>query len=151
VDGRGGFFVSDLLADGAAWLAGQFKTAAGRTVTYRRGNDETAVTATVGRSQFESQNQSGVIENWESRDYLVTYGDLPYGEPMRGDVIVEELSGEVLEYEVASPRGVPVFHFGDAFRSIVRVHTTQIDSGVTFLVTESGEQLLTESGDLLVA
>lgn len=143
--------MSDLLADGAAWLAGQFKTAAGRTVTYRRGDDETAITATVGRSQFEAQNQSGVIENWESRDYLVTYGDLPYAEPLRGDVIVEEIGDEVLEYEVSSPRGVPVFHFGDAFRSIVRVHTKQIDSGVTFLVTEAGEQLVTESGDLLVA
>lgn len=142
--------MSDLLADGAAWLAGQFKTAAGRTVTYRRGSEESAVTATVGRSQFESQAQGGVVENWESRDYLVSYGDLPYSEPLRGDVIVEEVGDEIFEYEVSSPRGVPVFHFGDSFRAIVRVHTKQIDSGVTFLVTESGDQLVTEAGDLLV-
>lgn len=141
----------DLLADGAAWLSGQLTAAAGRTVTYRRGGDEADVTATIGRSQFESQNQSGVIENWESRDYLVEYGDLPYGEPLRGDVIVETLGGDLCEYEVSSPRGVPVFHFGDAFRSMVRIHTTQVDSGVTFLVTEGGDQLITENGDLLVA
>jgi len=143
--------VPDLLADGAAWLSGQLTAAAGRTVTYRRGSEDTVVTATIGRSQFESQNQSGVIENWESRDYLVDYGEMPYGEPLRGDVIVEEIAGEVCEYEVSAPRGVPVFRFADAFRSMVRVHTKQIDSGVTFLVTEGGEQLITEDGHLLVA
>lgn len=141
----------DLLANGAAWLAGQLKAAAGRVVTYRRGSEETEITATIGRSQFEAQNQSGVVENWESRDYLVSYGDLPYGEPERGDVIVETVGGDVCEYEVASPRGVPVFHFGDAFRSIVRIHTKQTDSGVGFLVTEAAEQLITEDGHILVA
>ena len=141
----------DLLANGAAWLAGQLKAAAGRSVTYRRGEDETEITATVGRSQFEAQNQSGVIENWESRDYLVGYGDLPYGEPQRGDVIVETVGGDVCEYEVASPRGVPVFHFGDAFRAMVRIHTKQTDSGVVFLMTEGGDNLTTEAGELLVA
>lgn len=143
--------MADLLAAGSAWLASQLKAAAGRTVTYRRGEDESEITATIGRSDFEAANQNGVIEQWESRDYLLPYADLPYGEPQRGDVIVEEIGDEVLEYEVSAPRGVPVFHFGDAFRSVVRVHTKQIESGVTFIVTEAGDQLATEAGDLLVA
>lgn len=140
----------DLLANGAAWLAGQLKAAAGRTVTYKRGIETAEVIATIGRSEFEAQSQSGVVENWESRDYLVTYADLPFGEPQRGDVIAESVGGDLCEYEVAAPRGVPVFHFGDAFRSVVRVHTKQIDSGVTFLTTEANDQLITEDGDLLV-
>jgi hypothetical protein len=141
--------VADLLAAGASWLAGQLKTAAGRDVTYRRNGNEVTVTATIGRSQFESQNQSGVIENWESRDYLLPLGDLPFGEPLRGDVLVEAIGDDVLEFEVAAPRGVPVFHFGDAYRAIVRVHTKAIETGITFLATEAGDQLTTEAGEPL--
>lgn len=141
----------DMLAIGSAWLAGQLKAAAGSTVTYRRGSDEAEVTATIGRSEFEAQSQSGVVENWESRDYLITYGDLPYGEPQRGDVIVETVGGDLCEYEVSAPRGVPVVHPGDAYRSLVRIHTKQIESGAVFLMAEDGDNLITEDGDLLVA
>ena len=141
----------DMLAIGSAWLAGQLKAAAGSTVTYRRGSDEAEVTATIGRSEFEAQSQGGVVENWESRDYLITYADLPYGEPQRGDVIVETVGGDLCEYEVSAPRGVPVFHPGDAYRSLVRIHTKQIESGAVFLMAEDGDNLITEDGDLLVA
>jgi len=143
--------VPDMLAIGSAWLAGQLKAAAGSTVTYRRGSDEAEVTATIGRSEFEAQSQGGVVENWESRDYLITYADLPYGEPQRGDVIVETVGGDLCEYEVSAPRGVPVFHPGDAYRSLVRIHTKQIESGAVFLMAEDGDNLITEDGDLLVA
>lgn len=141
--------VADLLAAGASWLAGQLKTAAGRAVTYSRNGNDATITATIGRSQFESQNQSGVIENWESRDYLLPAEDLPFGEPRRGDELLEEIGGELLVFEVAAPRGVPVFHFGDAFRSIVRIHTKAIETGVTFLATEAGETITTEAGEPL--
>lgn len=140
----------DLLAAGSAWLTSQLNAAAGTTVTYRRGSDTAEITATIGRSEFEAQDQNGVIENWESRDFLIPAASLPFGEPLRGDVIVE-VSGDLeLEYEVAAPRGVPVFRYGDAFRSIVRVHTKQTSDGVGFVLTETGEQLLTEAGQPLV-
>jgi len=140
----------DMLAAGAAWMTGQLQAAAGTTVTYRRGTDTADVTATIGRSEFEAQDQSGVIERWESRDYLVPAADMPFGEPARGDVIVETSGTIELEYEVASPRGVPVFRYGDAFRSIVRIHTKQISDGVALMLTEAGDQLVTESGQPLV-
>jgi hypothetical protein len=140
----------DLLAAGAAWLTSQLNAAAGTTVTYRRGSDEAEITATIGRSDFEAQDQSGVIENWEARDYLVPTDQLPFGEPVRGDVIVETSGGLDLEYEVAAPRGVPVFRYGDAFRSIVRIHTKQTADGVGFVLTEAGDQLVTEIGQPLV-
>ena len=140
----------DMLAAGAAWLTQQLNAAAGTTVTYRRGSDEAEVTATIGRSDFEAADQSGVIENWEARDYLVPTDQLPFGEPLRGDVIVETSGGLDLEYEVAAPRGVPVFRYGDAFRSIVRIHTKQTADGVGFVLTEAGDQLVTEIGQPLV-
>ena len=142
----------DMLSHGASWLTGQLKAAAGTTITYSRGNTDAEIVATIGRSTFEQQNQSGVIERWESRDYLIAATDLPFGDPLRGDQITETQGGELVTYEVASPRGVPEWHYGDAFRSIVRVHAVQSEAGATYLLTEdSVDRLTTEAGDLLVA
>ena len=115
--------MSDLLASGAAWLAGQLAAGASRSVRYSRGADCGTVNATIGTSRFESQGTSGVVEQWESRDFLIKAGSLPFGEPLRHDKIVETVNGVDITYEVTSPRGVPVFHYGDAFRQTVRVHT----------------------------
>jgi hypothetical protein len=115
--------MSDLIANGAAWLAGQLAASASKTVRYYRGVDFGAVQATIGKSTFESQGQSGIIESWESRDYTIKAGTLPFGEPLRHDRIVETIDGIDITYEVTAPRGVPVFHYGDAFRQTVRVHT----------------------------
>lgn len=142
--------MADMLAAGAAWLTSQLSAAASTAITYRRGSDEAEITATIGRSEFEAQSDQGVTENWESRDFLIPFANLPFGEPLRGDVIVEAVGDLELEYEVAAPRGVPVFRPADAFRSIVRVHTKQTADGVGFLLTEAGEQLTTEAGQPLV-
>jgi len=115
--------MSDLLASGAAWLAGQLVAGASRSVRYSRGADYGTVNATIGTSRFESQGTSGVLEMWESRDFVIKAGTLPFGEPLRHDKIVETVNGVDVTYEVTSPRGVPVFHYGDAFRQTVRVHT----------------------------
>lgn len=113
----------DMLASGAAWLADQLSAGAARSVRYQRGADYGSVLAVVGTSRFESQGTSGVVETWESRDFIVKTGSLPFGEPLRHDKIVETLNGIDVTYEVTSPRGVPVFHYADAFRQSVRVHT----------------------------
>jgi hypothetical protein len=115
--------MSDLLASGAAWLAGQLSASASRSVRYSRGADYGTVSATIGTSRFESQGTSGVVEQWESRDFVIKAGTLPFGEPLRHDKIVDTINGVDITYEVTSPRGVPVFHYGDAFRQTVRVHT----------------------------
>lgn len=132
----------NMLASGASWLAAQLKTAAGSTVVYVRGNNAVEVTATIGSSAFEAANQSGVVERWESRDFLIPVGDLPFGDPVQGDKIVEEINGVSVTYAVSTPRGVPPWHYADGFRLIVRVHTTQSDSGVTYIATEGGDLLI---------
>lgn len=132
----------DMLADGAAFLAARLKASASRTVTYVRNDTAIDVLATIGRSAFESANTSGVLERWESRDYLIADADTPFGEPAVGDKIVETINGVAVTYLVSTPRGVPLFHYADAFRLIVRVHTTQSDSGVTYIATEGGDLLI---------
>ena len=115
--------MADMLSAGATWLAGQLAVGASSSVRYYRGVDYGVVSATIGTSRFESQGTSGVIEQWESRDFIIKAGTLPFGEPLRHDKIVETINGVDVTYEVTSPRGVPVFHHGDAFRQTVRVHT----------------------------
>jgi hypothetical protein len=134
--------MADMLSAGAAWLADQFAASASLTVAYKRGANSSQFVATIGKSMFESSGQNGVTEQWESRDYIVKTADLPYGEPLRGDMIVEDIGGVSVFYEVAAPRGVPLFHYGDAFQHLVRVHTKRADKDQTYIVTDQGEEIV---------
>jgi len=133
--------MADILRTGAAWLAGQLKKSAGTLCAYKRGNYTTTITATIGRSMIEAQGANGVIESWESRDYLLPFSDLPYGEPKRGDLIVEEFSGVSTFYEVTAPRGATVYT-SDAFQSVIRIHTKQVDRDLTFIIDEQGNEIV---------
>jgi hypothetical protein len=134
--------MADMLSAGAAWLADQFAASASLTVAYKRGANSSQFVATIGKSMFESGGQNGVTEQWESRDYIVKTEDLPYGEPLRGDMIVEDIGGVSVFYEVAAPRGVPLFHYGDAFQHLVRVHTKRADKDQTYIITDQGEEIV---------
>lgn len=134
--------MADMLSDGAAWMADQLAASASLTVAYKRGANSSQFVATIGKSMFESSGQNGVTEQWESRDYIVKTADLPYGEPLRGDVIVEDIGGVSVFYEVTAPRGVPLFHYGDAFQNLVRVHTKRSDRDQTFIITDQGEEIV---------
>jgi hypothetical protein len=131
-----------MLSAGAEWLADQFAASASLTVAYKRGANSSQFVATIGKSMFESSGQNGVTEQWESRDYIVKTADLPYGEPLRGDMIVEDIGGVSVFYEVAAPRGVPLFHYGDAFQHLVRVHTKRSDRDQTYIITDQGEEIV---------
>ena len=133
--------MADMLAAGASWLADQMAASAAMTCAYKRGANTTQFMATLGRSTFEAAGQNGVVERGESRDYIVRVADLPYGEPMRGDFIVEEINGEAYFYEVAAPRGVPLFHYSDAFQNAVRIHTKQTDRDITFIIDDQGNEI----------
>lgn len=132
----------DMLADGAAWLADQLKQSVASTVVFVRGSTAIEVRATVASSVFDAQNQSGVLERWESRDYVVQTADLPFGHPVRGDKIVETIDEVSTTFDVASPQGMPLWRYGDGFRKTVRIHTVQSDSGVDYITTEDGDILI---------
>ncbi len=127
--------MSDLLQTGAAWLANRLADSAASLCTYHRGNSYAQVRATVGSSTFEAASQSGVIEVWQSRDFIIKASSLPFGEPLRHDTIVETIGGVDLTYEVTSPSGMPVFRYADPFRNCVRVHTIATDKSSAALPT----------------
>lgn len=114
--------MANMMAAGAAWMTATLAAAQPTAITYRRGDHQAEAIAVIGRTTFEATTAAGVIESWEARDYLIQAGRMPFGQPERGDRITE---GAVV-YEVAAPAGVPVFRYGDAYRTVVRVHTKYV-------------------------
>jgi hypothetical protein len=123
--------VADLLAQGSAWLEDQRHRYLTTTVTYRRGDQNVQVQATIGRTIFRLDAPSdgfGVTTRYVSRDYLIRAADLVLnGEqtlPQRGDQIVE-LNG--VTHEVMGPgSGEPDWRFSDPQRLTLRIHTKEI-------------------------
>ena len=124
--------MADLLADGAAWLAGQLKSHASQAVTYERGVDSVPVQATIGETVFEFENADGDLERWESRDFLIDTADLVLAGsptlPSAGDRIRETVGTTTYLYEVMAPGNAPHWRYVDAHRNKLRIHTKLIET-----------------------
>lgn len=118
--------MGDLFADAAVWLDQQRRDHLSRSVRFL-GYDGLDITllAAIGSSQYESANEYGAIERWESRDYIVTRKDLPRM-PAPGDTIVEERDGDNLSYAVSAPRGMPVWTPADSYGLSISIHTALV-------------------------
>jgi hypothetical protein len=122
--------VADLLEQASAWLDGMRAKHMARPVTYCRGEESVEVAATVGRTVFEIADAYGVVEQSESRDFLIPAADLVLGGavtlPERGDRVRETQDGKTLVYEVMAPGKEPHYRFSDVYRRTLRIHTRQI-------------------------
>ena len=122
----------DMLKDGSDWLEEKRKQYASRPVTYHRGLFQVEVQATVGKTVFEVDDGSGILEKVESRDFLILAEDLVLNTvrtlPQRGDRIRETDGDTVYVYEVLAPGKEPHYRFSDPYRKTLRVHTKQIDT-----------------------
>ena len=113
--------MTNMMQDGAAWLGGQLKTAAGVSVTYTRGTNSVTLTAVPTLHQYEIVDDEGFGISMLSRDYLIHAADLILAgaeiAPRAGDRIAETIDGvaqtfEVMplgqkhEYEPADPDGL---------------------------------------------
>lgn len=122
--------MSDMLAKGAAWLAEKRHAHMSQTVTYIRGAASIELNATLGRSEFEEDDDSGTILRHEARDFLIRPEDLVIGgtetKPQVGDRI-QAVDGETtLTFEVLSPGGQPPWRYCDSHRKTMRIHTKLI-------------------------
>jgi len=124
--------MSNILERGSAWLDDQRLRHLSRPVTYCRGNASVEVQAAVGRTVFEVDNGTAVLEQFESRDFLIRAADLVLGDaqtlPQRGDRIRETQDGVTYVYEVMAPGREPCFRFSDPFRRTLRIHTKLVDT-----------------------
>lgn len=118
--------MSDLIKDGVDWFRSKLKAKAGVTITYTRGPNSVSVTATVGRTEYEREEASGVVLRFESRDFIVEADDLILNsvtvKPQDGDKIV--YNGET--YEVLSLDGARPYEPTDNYETQWRIHTKQI-------------------------
>ncbi len=122
--------MTDLLRVGSDWLEGRRHDYAARAVTYRRGATSVELAATVGRTEYDVDTGHGIVERYESRDYLLRTADLVLaGEsttPEAGDRIEEVIADQTVVYGVMAPAGEPVWAYSDPGRLTMRVHTKQI-------------------------
>ena len=119
----------DVMANANAWLQAQRHATLSSDIVYRRGAQDLELTATIGRTLFESETVSGTRLVTESRDYIVRSADLlalvgATQLPEVGDVIRETQGAIVYSYEVL-PFGPQDEHwrYCDPQRLAVRIHT----------------------------
>ncbi len=125
--------MSDMLEAANQWLAEKLQAHASRQVVYRRGSDEVALQATVGRTLLKlDDGYGGVRIQWTDRDFLIRAEELVLGGqkvlPQRGDQILETDGQETLVFEVMAPGDEPEWRWSDPHRQVLRIHTKQIDT-----------------------
>lgn len=120
----------NVLAEAVAGLQEALEAADGKSITYHRGASSLPLVAVVGRTLFEEIDESGIVRQVESRDFLVLRERLVMnGEPTlpaRGDQIRELVAGRAFVYEVLSRNGEPQYRFSDGHRVRLRIHTKLI-------------------------
>ena len=122
--------MGNLFECGNAWLADQLKAHGSSEVTYQRGADQVEVQATIGKTEFEVDDGSGIIQRFQSRDYLIQTDDLQLGGqatlPVAGDRVRETVGDQTFVYEVLAPGNEPHFRYSDPFRKVLRIHTKHV-------------------------
>lgn len=117
----------DLLANGSDWLQEQRHLHLSRPVAYWRGPRSIAMQATVGQTDFELTDDSGIFQRIDSRDFLIRTQDMAFGLPQAGDRIVDAGT----DYEVMSPGGGrPPWRYSDNRKLTMRVHTKAVGEAV---------------------
>lgn len=122
--------MTNILKQGADWLEDIRHRHATVEVTYARGTGSVLVLATIGRTLFEVDGGRGILEKFETRDFLIRAQDLVLDGsprlPERGDLIRETQGNVVHVYEVMAPGKEPHFRYSDPFRKTLRVHAKEI-------------------------
>ena len=122
--------MANLFETGATWLANQLKTHASADVVYVRGVDQVPIKATIGKTEFEIDDGSGVVQRIQSRDFLVHAADLQISGsetlPQAGDQIRETQATSTFVYEVMAPGDEPHYRYSDPFRKLLRIHTKHV-------------------------
>ena len=119
----------DRLGAGLAWLDRQRERFMTRAVTYLRGAQAVTVRATIGRTVFRLDTAYGGAERIASRDYLIRAAHLAaFGEPQRGDRVIETAGGLRHIHEILAPGQEPAWTWTDPDRRTYRIHAKHLTS-----------------------
>jgi hypothetical protein len=100
----------------------------GETVTYTRDGESDTLLAVPSRASFETTNEAGSVIRVEARVYECAVSDLPFGLPVRGDVIAETIDGSVFSFEVLDQSGIGPYEYSDDGHAMIRVNTKRIEN-----------------------
>lgn len=107
--------------------AATLQQSAGVTISYRRGAASVTLTAVPGRTPFEQTTSTGMLLQFESRDWLITASELLLDSvvvtPQLGDEIRETVGAVTHIYRVLEHNGQPAWRYCDQYRTRLRVHT----------------------------
>jgi hypothetical protein len=113
--------MADLLERGSRWLEDQRTKHCTRDVTYVRGAASAVVRATVGRTEFKTDDGETVRIEFTDRDFLILATELVLSGnptlPERGDKVWETQDGTVYVFEVMDWR------YSDPYRQTLRIET----------------------------
>ena len=116
--------MGDLLDKGSAWLESQRTLPAPRDVTYARGISTAVVKATIGRTEYETDDGQVVRTEFTDRDFLILAADLILNGlarlPEEGDQIRETQGTSVLIFEVMGWR------YSDPYRRTFRLEAKHV-------------------------
>ena len=116
----------NILAQGAEWLASQLGQHAATPVTFARGANSVAITATKGRSEVEVDDGDSVLRS-QVVDWIVRPSALVLAgnqvEPAAGDEFIETVTGATNRYRVTALAGGEIHKPLDPARTLIRVHT----------------------------
>jgi hypothetical protein len=120
----------DVLEKGLAWLGKMNSEYRSTPVIYQRDGQELPLTATIGRTVFQTARDGGPFETSEARDFLVDAKTLILGGqpflPRPGDRIAEEQDGKRFVHEVMALDDEPCFRWCDPYQITLRIHTKHI-------------------------
>jgi hypothetical protein len=120
--------MSDMLADSNAWLEGQRHAHLSGLVTYKRGFDSVSISATIGKTDYDTQDSEGNLLSGQMVDFIVRPVDLGiFIEPKAGDKIQRVIGNITETYEVWTPSGQDLFSV-DSYRLSMRIHTQLVSS-----------------------
>lgn len=106
------------------WLPAMLQSAAGSTVSYRRGATSITLTAVIGQTVFSSNVEGAARIERGDRDYLILVADLTLGVPRIGDRITD---ANGLVFEVQTPEtGEPAWRYSDPERAEYRLHMKRV-------------------------
>ena len=124
--------MSNLLQDGATWLAEQLQTHAGRDVVLRRqGQVSTELTGTVVLHEYDVvDDQTGVVFTVLSYDWVFTASEYRLGgvavAPLPYDRLEETLAGSSIAFEVMGLGKKPCWEWFDSSGIMLLVHSKKV-------------------------
>lgn len=122
--------MTNLLQDGAAWLAERLIESAGRTASYRRGgNVASGLNLIPTESRHQATDRNGQVITQRMADWLIKGSDLVLNGktilPLTGDVVETTIGAKSEQYEVVPAPDGRAFEFEDSHQHMLRVHTVR--------------------------